>query len=160
MREKKIDLLVSDMGQKKKTTAEKRRMANMINGLISILVALGHCAMWKYCDHNWIEGVSIMVMLSGAVLHAWMCSTSLSIVAFWFLVASGQSCIVQRGNFFLFSPYMGHRNYLFCTTDDLTKITMLIFFMFCVWLIPVCIFLNSLYEHYWLLVIHKYLWSP
>jgi len=42
---KKIDLLVSDMGQTKKTTAEKRRMANMINGLISILVALGHCAM-------------------------------------------------------------------------------------------------------------------
>ena len=65
----KLDIFVFDMGpqqliiagnkeSRQKICRNKKRMVDVINGLISIFGALDHCGMWKYNYHNWMDGVS------------------------------------------------------------------------------------------------------
>ena len=57
-----------------KTLEDQQKVYVAFMKLISTLGALGHCAIWKYINQNWMEGVItgklLLMGLAGIMMHA------------------------------------------------------------------------------------------
>ena len=57
-----------------KTLEDQQKVYVAFIKLISTLGALGHCAIWKYINQNWMEGVItgklLLMGLAGIMMHA------------------------------------------------------------------------------------------